>query len=199
MTTLSPTMSLEEQRLAFTHRRFLATPLSGLICWAAIGIGSLFLNDFQSSMLLFIATGSIVYLAMLVSKLTGETFFRKEKNPFDRLFFGGLLMALLVYSIAIPFFLKDHRSITLTVGILTGLMWIPFSWIIQHWIGYFHAISRTLSILVVWYVFPEHHFQIIPAIIVVIYLITIFTMEKRWKIISQSIEINRPNKNLENQ
>lgn len=173
--------TLENQRVAFSNRRFLATPLAGLICWAVIGIGSLFLNTFHSVMLLFVATGSIVYLAMGLSKLTGETFFRKEKNPFDRLFFGGLLMALLVYSIAIPFFLVDHRSITLTVGILTGLMWIPFSWIVQHWVGYFHTLARTLLIVVAWYLFPEHHFQVIPAIIVVIYIITIYVMEKRWK------------------
>lgn len=181
----SKIMTLEQQRAAFTSRRFLATPLSGLICWAAIGIGSIFLNEFQSVMLVFIATGSIVYLAMMLSKLTGEVFFRKEKNPFDKLFFGGLLMALLVYAIAIPFFLQDYRSVTLTVGILTGLMWIPFSWIVQHWIGYFHTLSRTALILIAWYVFPEHHFQVIPAIIVVIYIITILVMEKRWKNINQ--------------
>lgn len=185
MTSLSTTnaenMTLEEQRAAFSSRRFLATPLAGLICWAAIGIGSLFLSPFHSVMLLFVATGSIVYLAMGISKITGEKFFRKEKNPFDRLFFGGLLMALLVYTIAIPFFLIDYRSITLTVGILTGLMWIPFSWIIQHWIGYFHTLTRTFLILAAWYLFPEYHFQVIPAIIVGIYIITIYTMEKRWK------------------
>lgn len=178
--------TLEEYRAAFSCRRFLATPLSGLICWAIIGTGSLFLNPFYSVILVFAATGSIVYLAMGISKLTGETFFHKDKNPFDRLFFGGLLMALLVYAIAIPFFLVDHRSITLTLGILTGLMWIPFSWIIQHWIGYFHTLARTLSILIAWYLFPEHHFQVIPAIIVTIYLITIYVMEKRWKTIRET-------------
>lgn len=185
----SEIMTLEQHRATFTSRRFLATPLSGLICWATIGIGSLFLNDFQSVMLVFVATGSIVYLAMMISKLTGEVFFRKEKNPFDRLFFGGLLMALLVYAIAIPFFLQDYRSVTLTVGILTSLMWIPFSWIVQHWIGYFHTLSRTALILIAWYVFPEHHFQVIPAIIVVIYVIIIIAMEKRWKSVN-SIKSN---------
>jgi hypothetical protein len=189
MTALTNTNTLEEQRAAFTSRRFLAMPLSGLICWAIIGIGSLFLNNFQSVMLVFIATGSIVYLAMAISKLTGEPFFRKEKNTFDRLFLVGLLMSLLVYAIAIPFFLQDYRSVTLSVGILAGLMWIPFSWVVQHWIGYFHTLSRTLLILIAWYAFPEHHFQVIPAVIVIIYVITILVMEKRWKSIN-SIKSN---------
>ena len=182
--TSSDISTLEQQRAAYSSRRFLAMPLSGLICWAIIGIGSLFLNNFQSVMLVFVATGSIVYLAMAISKLTGEPFFRKEKNTFDRLFMGGLLMSLLVYAIAIPFFIQDNRSVTLSVGILAGLMWIPFSWTIQHWIGYFHTISRTLLIVIAWYTFPQHHFQVIPAIIVIIYVITIVVMEKRWKLIN---------------
>lgn len=185
MTTLTNIKTLEEQRAAFISRRFLAMPLSGLICWAIIGIGSIFLNDFQSVMLVFVATGSIVYLAMMVSKLIGEPFFRKEKNTFDRLFLSVLLMALLVYAIAIPFFLQDYRSVTLTVGILTGLMWMPFSWIVQHWVGYFHTLSRTVLILIAWYAFPEQHFQVIPAIIVVIYVITILVMEKRWRNVNE--------------
>lgn len=177
-----PDPTLEQQRAAFSSRRALAMPLSGLICWAAIGIGGLFLNAYHASLLVFIATGSIVYLAMLVSRFTGENFFRKDSNPFDRLFFAGLIMALLVYAIAIPFFIVEPRSITLTVGILTGLMWMPWSWIVQHWVGYFHAISRTLLVLAAWYLFPAWHFQAIPALIVVIYLVTIVVLEKRWRV-----------------
>jgi hypothetical protein len=173
-------LTLEEHRAAFSGRRALAMPLSGMIAWSVIGIGSTFLDPFQSSLLLFIATGSIVYLAMFISRFTGENFFRGFGNPFDRLFFVGLFMALLVYAIAIPFFLADYRSITLTVGILTGLMWMPFSWIVQHWIGYFHAVARTLLIVAVWYLWPELHFQLIPAIIVGMYLVTIVVLEQRW-------------------
>jgi hypothetical protein len=174
-------MSLEQQRAAFCRRRFLAMPLAGAICWSAIGIGSLFLSRFAATMLVFVGTGSIVYLAMLLSKLTGEQFFRKDKNPFDGLFFTGLAMALLVFAIAIPFFVVEPRSVTLSVGILTGLMWMPFSWIIRHWVGYFHALGRTSLIVIAWYAFPEHHFQTIPAIIVSLYAVTIAILEARWK------------------
>ena len=57
----------------------------------------------------------------------------KLKNVFDRLFFHCVSVALLVYAIAIPFFRVDYTSLLLTVGILTGLMWVSHSWIIQHW------------------------------------------------------------------
>jgi hypothetical protein len=174
-------MTLEEYRAEFSDGRFLAMPLSGAICWSLAGIGSLYLNAFHSSLLLFAATGSIVYLAMFVSRLTGENFFRGFSNPFDRLFFVGLFMSLLVFAIVIPFFMTDYRSITLGVGILTGLMWMTFSWIVQSWVGYVHTVARTVLVVAVWYLFPEHHFQAVPTVIVALYLVTIVVLERRWK------------------
>ncbi len=90
-------------------------------------------------------------------------------------------MALMVYSIAIPFFLQDHRSLPMSVGILTGLMWMPFSWIVQHWIGTVHTITRTLLITLAWFLWPEQSFVVIPAIIIVIYIISIWVLESRWR------------------
>lgn len=34
--------TLEEQRLEFSHQKFLATPLAGLIVWTMIGIAGAF-------------------------------------------------------------------------------------------------------------------------------------------------------------
>jgi len=85
----------------------------------------------------------------------------------------------LVYSIAIPFFLVDYTSLPLTVGILTGLMWVPLTWIIDHWIGLFHSIMRTILIVILWYLFPSERFITIPLTIVVIYIISILVLKER--------------------
>ena len=85
----------------------------------------------------------------------------------------------MVYAIAIPFFLVDYSSLPLTVGILTGLMWLPFSWIIHHWVGIFHSLIRTITILLLWYLFPESRFVYIPFAIVVIYVITLIILKQR--------------------
>jgi len=98
-------------------------------------------------------------------------------------------MCLLVYAIAIPFFLKDYTSLPLTVGILSGLMWVPLSWIVQHWIGLFHGITRTLLVVAAWYLFPHARFVAIPAVIVGIYLITIFVLERRWREINGAAQV----------
>ncbi len=173
--------TLEEQRIEFTNRKFLATPLAGLIVWLIIGISGIFLPPKAIVWVLFIGTGSIVYLALFISKFTGENFLdkTKPKNVFDSLFLFTVAQAVLVYAIAIPFFLIDYTSLPLTVGILTGTMWIPFSWIVKHWVGVFHSVVRTILILVLWYIFPELRFIIIPFAIVVVYLITMILLKKR--------------------
>ncbi len=183
----TPTITLDQQREEFSQRRFLAMPLAGAICWSITGITSIFVSTQVAALVLFIATGSIVYLAMLLTRLTGEDFFRKDKpkNVFDGLFLRCIAMAVLVYSIAIPFFMIDARSLPLSIGVLTGLMWLPFSWIIQHWVGTFHAVCRTLLIVAAWYIFPQQSFIVIPALVVIVYAISIYTLEMRWRKLSQ--------------
>lgn len=176
--------TLEEQRIEFANQKFLATPLAGLLVWTIIGLVGLFFSDFIAVWAIFIGTGSIVYLGLFLSKFTGENFLdkTKPKNEFDTLFLYTAGQAILVYSIAIPFFLLDYTSLPMSVGILTGLMWLPFSWIIKHWCGIFHTLTRTVLVLALWYLFPEHRFVAIPFGIVLIYLITLFILSKRPRI-----------------
>jgi hypothetical protein len=176
-------LSLEQQRDAFSTRRFLAMPLAGALMWAIVGISSFLLTTVQTAWVLFITTGSIAYVGMFLSRFTGEKFLDKEKpkNTFDSLFFYTVFMSLLVYAIAIPFFQIDNTSLPLTVGILTGLMWIPFSWIIQHWVGIFHSVMRTILLVALWYLFPHDRFLVLPMAIVGVYLATIFLLEIRWR------------------
>jgi hypothetical protein len=189
MNTTSNHIDLNRARAHFQQRRFLNTPLAGLLCWLCIGIGGSVIEAPQAkALLVFILTGSIVYIAMLLSKITGEPFFHKIKNPFDNLFLLTVLMAFLVYSIAIPFYLQDYRSLPLSVGILTGLMWLPFSWIIAHWVGIFHTFIRTALILLAWFIAPEQSYVLVPAIIVIIYLITIAVLELRWRALPSSAD-----------
>ncbi|MEO9080098.1 MAG: hypothetical protein ABI268_12415 [Rhodanobacter sp.] len=182
-----PARSLDQQRAEFSRRRFLAMPLAGSIAWLVAGVAGACLAPVYAVWVLFIATGCIAWLGMLFSRFTGEHFLDKSKpkNAFDSLFMLTVLMSLLVYAIAIPFFLRDYTSLPLSIGILTGLMWLPVSWIIQHWIGIAHAGARTILVLAAWYLFPAQRFVVIPAVIVVIYVFTMLVLETRWRKLPQ--------------
>ena len=181
--SLPQTRSLDEQRREFASRRFLAMPLAGTIAWAVIAILTPSFGSAGKMLTVYIATGCIFYLGALFSRFTGENFFAmgRPKNTFDRLFLYTVAMALLVFAIAIPFAGVEHTSLPLTVGILSGLMWLPFSWMIEHWIGVFHAVARTILVAIGWHMFPDARFVVVPLIIVGIYLATIIVLERRWR------------------
>lgn len=182
MTNLHRT--LEEQKEEFKQKKLLASPIAGLLAWLVVAISGIFFPDHITVWVLFIATGSIVYLAMGISKFTGEDYLdkNKPKNTFDTLFFLTVAQALLVYAIAIPFFIENYSSLPLTVGILTGLMWLPLTWIIDHWIGLFHAVVRTATVLALWHLFPEDRFVSIPIAIVILYVVSIYILNNRKRI-----------------
>lgn len=179
--TTSAMHSLEEQRLEFSRSRFLAMPIAGTIAWTVIGIASPFVSVGLAAWILFICTGMIFALGLLIARFLGEDLIgsTRDTNEFDRLFFITVQMSWLVFAIAIPFFLIEPTSLPLSVGILAGLMWLPLSWIIRHWIGTFHAFARTLLVTVAWFAFPGQRFVVIPAMIVLIYLITIYVLARR--------------------
>ena len=148
--------SLDVQREEFKRARLIAMPIAGLIVWLIIGILGMFLPTGKAALALFIGTGSIAYLGMFISRFTGEHFLDRSRptNTFDALFFVVLATALQAYAIAIPFFLVMPSSLPLTVGVLSGMMWLPMSWILQHWIGIVHGGLRTVLVVVAWYMFP---------------------------------------------
>lgn len=177
------TDKLDQQLIAFRQNRFLAIPLAGLIAWLLMALINLFVPPQIAVWVLFIGAGSIVYLGLFLSRFTGEKLTDKStpKNAFDSLFYLTVAQALAVFSIAIPFFLVDYQSLPLSLGILTGLMWIPFSWLVGHWVGLFHTAARTALVLAAWYLVPEHRFTLIPLLIVFVYVVTIVLLEKRWR------------------
>nr|WP_136250980.1 hypothetical protein [Ningiella ruwaisensis] len=181
-------LTLEQQREVFKQNKFLAMPIAGTFVWAVIGISAPFLSEVLKVWMLYIGTGCIFYLGAGLSYLTGENFFSKKQThtEFDTLFYVGLVMALLVFSIALPVASIDHTTLPLSVGILAGLMWMPLSWAIQHWVGYFHAIVRSLLIVTVWLLFPDYRFEAVSAVIVMVYLVSIVVLSKRYNSIAKT-------------
>ena len=179
-------LSLEQQREDFKKNRFIAMPLAGTFVWALLGISAPFVSELTITWMLYIGTGAIFYLGAGFSYLTGERFFAKSavKNSFDRLFFVGMFMSLLVFAIALPVAAIDHTTVPLSIGILAGLMWMPLSWAIEHWVGYFHTIARTFGIVVAWYLFPEAQVEAISAVIVAVYIVSLITLERRFQTIN---------------
>jgi hypothetical protein len=181
--------SLDTQLQEFQQRRFMAMPLSGTLVWALLILTGWLLPPSAAVMAIYIGTGSIVYIAMGMAKLTGENFkFEKgaNRNFFDTLFLATVGMSFMVYAIAIPFFLTDYRSLPFTVAVLTGLMWLPISVMMQNWIGVVHAVGRTLLCTAAWFLYPELSFVLQPVIVVGMYGVSLTALQRRWQHMQQN-------------
>ena len=178
---MSTEPTLSELRAGFGRSRLLSMPIAGAIAWSAAGVFGAILRDADdASIALFLCMPAVFPIALLVGRFTGEDVFgSKSRNELDGLFGYGIVMSILVWGIAIPFWMVEPSSLPLSGGILAGLMWVPLSWILQHWVGLFHAITRTVLVATAWFVFPGHRFVVIPALIVIVYVVSIVALATR--------------------
>src|SRR5688572_9746213 len=157
---MSAEPTLSELRASFGRSRMLSMPIAGAIAWSAAGVFGAILRDADSaSIALFLCMPAVFPLALIISRFMGEDLFGSQnRNELDQLFGFGILMSILVWGIAIPFWMIEPSSLPLSGGILAGLMWVPLSWILQHWVGLFHAVTRTILVVAAWFLFPDHRF-----------------------------------------
>jgi hypothetical protein len=173
--------TLSDLRTEFGRSRMLSLPIAGAIVWTLAGIlGALLPDDDAKSIALFVVMPAVFPLGYGISRVLGEDLFAtKNPNELDQLFLFGILMSNLVWCIAIPFWMLEPSSLPLSAGVLAGLMWVPLSWILQHWVGLFHAIARSVLAMLAWLLFPTQRFVIIPALVVLVYLISIGALATR--------------------
>ncbi|HEX2101002.1 MAG TPA: hypothetical protein VHF69_10080, partial [Candidatus Synoicihabitans sp.] len=131
----------------------------------------------------YLGTGSIFYLGIGLGRLLGEDVLARDRrgNFFDRIFLGALGSALCVFAIAIPFGIRDPSAVPLAVGVLSGIMWLPMSVLLGHWVGYFHALTRSALLVTAWYVFPNDRFVALPLVIVAVYVVSLCALQARWQ------------------
>ncbi len=177
------TKTLDQYREEYKRKKLITMPIAGTIVWFALGVLALFIPSSAMVLPLYIGTGSIFYLALFLSRFTGEKLLvkKEDRNPFDNLFLYTLGMSLFGFAIAIPFGIQDYTSLPLSIGIISGLMWLPLSWTLEHNVGAVHTVLRTVLIVIVWYLLPEHRFVTIPFVIVFVYSISLFQLVNRYR------------------
>lgn len=177
--------TLDQQLQEFRAQRGLAMPLSGMLVWALIGLLSFVLTPYQQVMAVFIGTGSIVYIALAVSRLTGENMrFKKkaERNFFETIFLSAVGMSCLVYVITIPFFLENYLALPFAVAVQSGLMWLVYGVVVGAPVAIVHTIVRTVTCIAAYLLAPQESFWLQPLIVVVCYAFSIPLLERRWQL-----------------
>jgi hypothetical protein len=172
--------TLAELRADFNRAggRFLSMPIAGAVAWSAAAISGIVLPENRAAIALVIACVAITPMSLVFAQFLGERLVGGA-NDLGRLIGRTMLTVNLVWAVAVPFWMVEPSSLPLTAGVIMGLQWIVLGWIIQHWIGLFHSIVRTLLIVAVWSIFPENRFAVVPAAIVAMYVFSILVLASR--------------------
>lgn len=158
--------------------RSLSMPIAAAIVWTVVGLVGLYLPFQNAVFVLAFGTGAIFPLAMLIAKLRNEILL-SSTNPLAKLMGACVIMVNLLWGLHIPLLLYAPQFVPLSLGIGLGLHWVVYSWIIRHPIGYIHAIVRTLSLALVWFMFPTHLIPACALAVVAAYCLSIFFMASR--------------------
>ncbi|WP_051484503.1 DUF7010 family protein [Shewanella waksmanii] len=175
--------SLEQYREEYKQKKLITMPIAGAIVWLLLGITALVVPAKNMVLPVYIGTGCIFYLALFISRFTGEKLLVKkdQRNPFDTLFLYTLGMSWCAFAVAIPFGLENYTAVPMAIGIVSGLMWLPISWSLEHNVGIIHTLLRTVLIVIAWYLFPEQRFIVIPFVIVFVYAISLYQLLSRYQ------------------
>ncbi|WP_448556832.1 DUF7010 family protein [Thalassotalea montiporae] len=173
-------MTLDDYRSEFeqSSNRSVSMPIAGTIIWGVIALLSTQFDQAIAVYILLFATGGIFPLALMISKLRKENLV-SSTNPLAKLMGLCVLMVNLLWAVHIPLLLNAPEFVPMTLGIGLGLHWVVYSWIVQHPVGVIHAVLRTIIILLVWYIFPNHGLLAISCAVVFVYLVSIYQMLTR--------------------
>ena len=173
-------MKLDDYRNEFeqSSNRSVSMPIAGTIIWSVMALLSTQIDQAIAVYVLLFATGGIFPLALMISKLRKERLVAST-NPLAKLMGLGVLMVNLLWAVHIPLLLNAPEFVPMTLGIGLGLHWVVYSWIVQHPVGVIHAVLRTLMIVAVSYIFPNHGLLAISCAVVFVYLVSIYQMLTR--------------------
>ncbi|QSX74557.1 hypothetical protein HIV01_015460 [Lysobacter arenosi] len=166
----------------------MSMPIAGMIAWAVIGIAGLLFPLKMAVTILILGVSVIFPLALPIARMRNEQL-TSRANPLARLMGASVLMVNLLWALHIPLYLKAPSFVPLSVGIGLGLHWIVYSWIIDHPLGYRHAIGRTVGLVAAWFAFPSNPVTACAAVVVAAYVVTLVEMARRTPSLSSEVSV----------
>ncbi len=125
-------MNLVELQRRYVADSTDAMPLAGTICWAALAIAAYLLRDALPSWAILVAPAAPLPLAWMIDKLRKRaTVFDGDTNhPMTSLFMTFIaVIGVMIFFVIFAARAADSLAVlALGVGLLSGLIWVPYGW-----------------------------------------------------------------------
>lgn len=151
-------------------------PAAGCIYWFALGIAGFYLKPQTWFIVSAFTSGLIFPLGLLLSRPLKADI--KVSSPLNGLIAPALISMMTFWPLAIAGTSSDVSFITLALAVGMGIHWPVIGWMYGRKVYLLHGIIRTIGATMLWYVFPEQRFVLIPIFVSLAYLITIFGIRR---------------------
>ena len=172
-----------KDQLAFEKRDFLikanggiALPAAGCIYWLALSIAGIYLTPKMWFLASAFSSGLIFPLGLLLAKPLKSNVM--ISTPLTSLTGPALISMLMFWPLAIAGSSTNVSFFPLALAVGMGMHWPVIGWMYGKKVYLFHGVARALGATMLWYVFPDQRFVLIPAFVSIIYLITIFGIKR---------------------
>lgn len=137
--------TLPELQQQFREGSNNSMPIAGMICWAAIGIASLFVTERITAMATLYIMIGILPLAFALERLKGRNLFSGGDQPLTKLFLQSIAAIAIVIPVIVIAANAAQAPIIVVLGmaLFTGAIWIPFGWAADDPVGMRRALLQA--------------------------------------------------------
>jgi hypothetical protein len=154
----------------------ISLPAAGCIYWLALGIAGFYLKPQTWFIVSAFTSGLIFPLGLLLSKPLKTDI--KVPSPLNGLIAPALISMMMFWPLAIAGASSNVSFITLALAVGMGIHWPVIGWMYGRKVYLLHGVIRTIGATMLWYIFPEQRFVLIPVFVSLAYLITIFGIRR---------------------
>ncbi len=172
-------LNLEKSKYIIETNGGISLPAAGFIYWLLLGISGYYLEANTWALLGFFTSGLIFPLGLLLSKPLNSNLM--VKGPLSSLVMPAMTSMFLSWPMIIAGYLTDISLVPLFLAIGMSLHWPVIGWVYGSNTCFIHAISRVAIVTILWFGLPEYRFTVIPVVVSIIYLVTIFGLKNEVK------------------
>lgn len=154
----------------------ISLPIAGFLYWLALGILGFYLKPETWCLTAFFTSGLIFPIGLALSRPFHSNIMLKA--PLSGLVMPAMTAMFLSWPMTIAGYLTDTQLVPLFLAIGMSLHWPVIGWMYGSITCTFHAILRVALVTVLWFLEPTERFTLIPLLVSLLYLITVFGLKK---------------------
>ena len=165
----------------------ISLPIAGIVYWVFLGAAGNFLSPKMWGLAACFSSRLIFPLGLLLSKTFGSNLLIKNQ-PLSSLGLRAVISINLLWPLHFAIYFNNPQLLPLSLAIGMGIHWPIIGWMYGSSACFQHALVRVAAVSIVWFLYPAGRFTLLPLVVAVVYLVTVFQLRRQLKAANNSLE-----------